>query len=115
MKHVKTFESFLSESQINEGAIGSKINGIWNKYKKSGIEMTTGDDLAGFLSDGELDPACENAVKALGNPKDLLDFSTVNGGEDKFPKFLEDIKKSGLRHEYYVVDHGGPCVVVENK
>ena len=110
MKHLQTFEGFLNESK----GMGPKLTAVWNKYKRSGIEATTGDDLQDFYDDGELDGSCTDAIDKLGKAKDLVDFSTVNGGEDKFPAFIADLGKAGLKTAEYMVDHGGPCVVVVN-
>jgi hypothetical protein len=108
----KTYESLES---INEASTGPKISAIWNKYKSSGMDMNFGKELQAYYDDEELEEETVNAIDSLGKAKDLVDFSTVNGGDEQFGKLLDDIKKSGLRYAQYVIDHGGPCVVVENK
>jgi hypothetical protein len=116
MKHIKTFESYVGS--INEAAgLAPKIKKVWQKYaSETDMTLTMGADLKGFYDDEELDGSQMDAIDAMGGkPETLLDFTTFDGGEEDFSDFVADLKSAGIKHKTYMVDHGGPGVIVENK
>jgi hypothetical protein len=114
MKHIKTFESYIGS--LNEAAgMGPKLTAVWNKYKRSGIEPTLGDDLQYYYDNKELDSVERDAIDSLGKVKDLVDFNTFSGGRGSFDKFKKDLESAGLKVAEYFVDNGVPGLVVVNE
>jgi hypothetical protein len=111
MKHVKTFESFLSESQINEG-ISSKAKNLMSKFEDCQL-------VSNYYEDSKAeDVSTENedaAMKEFGTTPDTTLVASNANDLDGYDDFLEDLKKSGLKYVEKYNESGYDEVFISGK
>jgi hypothetical protein len=105
MKHVKTFENFVSDSvsEDNTSGFNPKAKALLKKYSAAaygGVAALVSDWWADVQSEEEENAAeIEAVMKRLGSTPETTIYVSSTEEPDTFEEALEMIKKSGLKYE----------------
>ena len=90
MKHIKTFEGFLNE------AINAKAKQLQSNFEDA---ITVAEFGAGWDDEQEEADRVNNIMKKLGTDAATTLFASNANDEDGYERFVDSVKKSGLKYE----------------
>lgn len=102
MKHVKTFESFVTDSvsEDNTSGFDPKIKAIFKKFEDDGISSIVSDWWADVQSE-QADDAVEMSaiMQRLGSTPETTAFFSSANDQDAYEKAMKLVVKTGLPFE----------------
>lgn len=102
MKHVKTFESFVSDSVSESSTSGfnPKVKALLKKFSDDGIASVVSDWWEDVQSEEEENAAeIETLMKRIGSTPETTAFFSAANDEDLYDEALEMVKKAGVKYE----------------